>query len=139
MANNSYNIALLHLRKYFSNIDFMNISKRLSNADSEILWRVQSLSYKDPTITLILNLTLGFGAGAFYVGKIEYAVTQLICYLILIPLCVIVEFSDSVGVALLFCILTFVILGLFIASVINARKWTFEYNYKKFAEICPTL
>ncbi len=139
MANNSYNIALLHLRKYFSNIDFMNISKRLSNADSEILWRVQSLSYKDPTITLILNLTLGFGVGAFYVGKIEYAVTQLICYLILIPLCVIVEFSDSVGVALLFCILTFVILGLFIASVINARKWTFEYNYKKFAEICPTL
>ena len=29
--------------------------------------------------------------------------------------------------------------GLFIAGVINARKWTFEYNYKKFAESIPTL
>ena len=139
MASEPNNIALLHLRKYFSSSDFMSISTRLSNADSETLWRVQSLPFKDPTIALILNLMLGFGVGAFYVGKIGYAITQLICYLIVIPLCIIVEFSDSVWLAILFCLLTFILLGLFIASVINARKWTFEYNNKKFAEICPTL
>ena len=139
MASEPNNIALLHLRKYFSSSDFMSISTRLSNADSETLWRVQSLPFKDPTIALILNLMLGFGVGAFYVGKIGYAITQLICYLIVIPLCIIVEFSDSFGLAILFCLLTFILLRLFIASVINARKWTFEYNNKKFAEICPTL
>lgn len=134
MVNNSNNIALLHLRKYFSNSDFMKIADKLSNADNETLWRVQSLPYKDPTITLILNLMMGFGVGAFYVGKIKYAVTQLICYLIIIPLCIIVEFNDSWGVIIPFLLVTFLTLGLFIAGVINARRWTFEYNYKKFAE-----
>jgi hypothetical protein len=139
MVNNSNNIALLHLRKYFSNSDFMKIADKLSNADNETLWRAQSLPYKDPTITLILNLMMGFGVGAFYVGKIEYAVTQLICYLIIIPLCIIVEFNDSWGVIIPFLLVTFLTLGLFIAGVINARRWTFEYNYKKFAENISTL
>lgn len=139
MANNSSNIALLHLRKYFSNSDFMKIADKLSNADNETLWRAQSIPYKDPTITLILNLMMGFGVGAFYVGKIEYAVTQLICYLIIIPLCIIVEFNDSWGVIIPFLLVTFLTLGLFIAGVINARRWTFEYNYKKFAENISTL
>ena len=139
MVNNSNNIALLHLRKYFSNSDFMKIADKLSNVDNETLWRAQSLAYKDPTITLILNLMMGFGVGAFYVGKIEYAVTQLICYLIIIPLCIIVEFNDSWGVIIPFLLVTFLTLGLFIAGVINARRWTFEYNYKKFAENISTL
>jgi hypothetical protein len=139
--NNSNNIVLLRLRKYFSSSDFMNVSAKLSNADNTTLWRVQSLPYKDPTITLILNLIMGFGVGAFYVGKVEYAITQLVCYLIFIPLYVVVELelNDSIGVAILFCLVTFITLGLFIAGVINARKWTFEYNYKKFAESIPTL
>ena len=139
MVNNSNNIALLHLRKYFSNSDFMKVSAKLSNADCETLWRAQSLPYKDPTITLILNLMMGFGIGAFYVGKIEYAVAQLICYLIIIPLCIIVEFNESWGVIIPFLLITFLTLGLFIAGVINARRWTFEYNYKKFAEHISTL
>lgn len=139
MVNKSNNIALLHLGKYFSNSDFMKIADKLSNADNETLWRAQSLPYKDPTITLILNLMMGFGVGAFYVGKIEYAVTQLICYLIFIPLCIIMEFSDSVGLAMFLCLLAFILLELFIVGVINARKWTFEYNYKKFAENISTL
>ena len=132
---------LLYLRKYFSNSNFRNISDKLSNADNTTLWRAQSLPYKDPTITLILSLMMGFGVGAFYVGKVEYAITQLICYLILIPLYIVVvlELNDSIGVAILFCLVTFITLGLFIAGVINARKWTFEYNYKKFAENIPTL
>ena len=139
MVNNSNNIVLLYLRKYFSNSDFMKIADKLSNAENETLWRAQSLPYKDPTITLILNLMMGFGVGAFYVGKIEYAVTQLICYLIIIPLCIIVEFNDSWGVIIPFLLVTFLTLGLFIAGVINARRWTFEYNYKKFAENISTL
>ena len=139
MTNNSHNIALLHLRKYFSSSDFMSISTRLSNADSKTLWRVQSLPFKDPTIALILNLMLGFGVGAFYVGKIGYALTQLICYLILIPLYIIVQFNDSWGVIIPFLIVSFTTLGLFIAGAINARKWTFEYNNKKFSENIATL
>ena len=87
----------------------------------------------------MLNLTMGFGVGAFYVGKIEYAVTQLICYLIIIPLCIIVEFNDSWGVIIPFLLVTFLTLGLFIAGAINARKWTFEYNNKKFSENIATL
>ena len=117
----------------------MSISTRLSNADSETLWRVQSLPFKDPTIALILNLMLGFGVGAFYVGKIGYALTQLICYLILIPLYIIVQFNDSWGVIIPFLIVSFTTLGLFIAGAINARKWTFEYNNKKFSENIATL
>ena len=82
---------------------------------------------------------MGFGIGAFYVGKIGYAVAQVICYLILIPLYIIVEFSDSWAVHISFIFITCITLGLFIAGVINARKWAFEYNYKKFAENISTL
>ena len=139
MADNSYNIALLHLRKYFSSSDFMSISAKLSNADNETLWRMQSLPFKDPTTALILNLMLGFGVGAFYVGKIGYAVAQLICYLILFSLCFIVQFNDSCGVIILFLLVTFTTLGLFIVGVINAQKWTYEYNYKKFSENIASL
>lgn len=139
MANNSHNIALLHLRKFFSNGDFINVSANLSNADSESLWRIQSLPFKDPTTALILNLMLGFGAGAFYVGKIGYAVAQLICYLILFPLCFIVQFNDSWGVIIPFLVVSFTTIGLFIVGVINTQKWTFEYNYKKFSENIASL
>ena len=45
--------------------------------DSKAMF-VQTLDFKNPTTALILNLMLGFGVGAFYVGKIGYAVTQLI-------------------------------------------------------------
>ena len=139
MVNNSYNIVLLHLRKYFSNSDFLSISTMLSKADSETLWRVQSLPFKNPTIALILNFTMGFGVGAFYEGKNGYAIAQLICYLILIPLCFIVQFNDSWGVIIPFLIVTFTTLVLFIAGVINARKWTLEYNYKLFCERIQAL
>ena len=117
----------------------MSVSAKLSNADNETLWRMQSLPFKDPTTTLILNLMLGFGVGAFYAGKIRYAVAQLICYLILFPLCFIVQFSDSCGVIILFLLVTFTTLGLFIVGVINAGKWTFEYNYKKFSKNIASL
>ena len=82
---------------------------------------------------------LGFGAGAFYVGKIGYAVAQLICYLILFPLCFIVQFNDSWGVIIPFLVVSFTTIGLFIVGVINTQKWTFEYNYKKFSENIASL
>ena len=134
MSNCSNDIALLRLRKFFSSGDFIRVTAKLSSADSATIWRVQNLPFKDPTIAVILNLVMGFGIGAFYVGKIGYAVAQVICYLILIPLYIIVEFSDSWAVHISFIFIACITLGLFIAGVINARKWAFEYNYKKFAE-----
>ena len=132
-------MTIFYLRKHFSGKDFMKVAECLSKADSDTLRRVQYVSYKNPIATLVLNLTMGLGIGSFYVGKTAFGVLQVVSYLLWIPLYVAVEYSESIASAVFFLIASILLAVLYIIGVVNARKWTFEYNYKLFAENISAL
>ncbi len=139
MEQDRVNMFVMQHSKHFSAQDMMIVRQRLEDITEDRFMYILSLDFKSPTVAIVLSWFLsGFGVGAFYIKKIGFGIAQIIVYIMYIIFYIMFLFSanssseDIWGVLMGISGLVMVIL--FLVGVINARKWTQQYNFKKFID-----
>ncbi len=144
MKQDKVNMFVIQHNKQFAVQDMMIVRQKLENMTENNFMHILTIDFKKPTTTIILAWLLsGFGAGAFYAKKIGFGVAQVLVYLfymIFYVLYIADMYSSESEVYVVFMgIAAIVMLILFIVSVVNARKWTQQYNFNKFMETAQLL
>ncbi len=79
MDSNKIDIYLGSMRENFDTLVLPSIKADLEKIDDDKLMLFQTISYKSPTVSIILSLFLGFlGIDRFYIGNILFGILKLL-------------------------------------------------------------
>lgn len=141
---------IIQNKKKFTSQDLMLVRQRLEQLDDNATLQLQTIKFKNPTITLVFAWLLGsFGVDGFYSGKIGFGVAKLACYIVYMifytqymkafAFSYYYGYIGSVTSSLFFGIFGIAVFVLWIIGIVNASKWTRQYNYQKFVEATQAL
>lgn len=67
--------------KYFESVAIPMIRKKLESVNDETLFTLQTCSFKDPTLVLLLSIFLGYiGIDRFMIGDIGLGILKLVTF-----------------------------------------------------------
>ena len=135
MEQEKVNMFVMQHSKQFAPQDIMMVRQQLENMSDNQFMHIAAIDFKSPTTTLILAWFLGgFGVDAFYAKKTGFGIAKLLVWLVYVIFYAIYAATFEDGYAVVMGIVAIVMFVLFIVSIVNARKWTQQYNFNKFMQ-----
>lgn len=140
MEQGKIDMFVMQHNKQFSAADMMLVRQRLEQLSDDAFLQISSIQFKTPTTTLLLAWLGGvFGIDGFYLGKIGFGVTKLLVYLVYMVCYIVGIVSEDDSMILIAGIPGLVMIVLLIVGIVNATKWTRQYNFRKFTEATQAL
>lgn len=140
MEQGKIEMFVMQHNKQFSAADMMLVRQRLEQLSDDAFLQISSIQFKTPTTTLLLAWLGGaFGIDGFYLGKIGFGVTKLLVYLVYMVCYIVGIVSEDDSMILIAGIPGLVMIVLLIVGIVNATKWTRQYNFRKFTEATQAL
>lgn len=144
MEYDKVDVFVMQHNKQFSAQDMMIVRSKLEGMTENNFMQISNTEFKSPTTAIVLSWFLSeFGVGAFYVKKIGFGVAQILVWILylIFYFAYFANMCSSEGEIynVLMSIVAIAIFILFIVGIINARKWTQQYNFNKFMETAQLL